>query len=163
MWIPATPRRNPTNPDKNSHGTSKKVFLNLQKSGPGGTPEPPESVRDPSGTRPSEENAKKRVAGAKSRRVIGARVGFLTIFESRPGAQNPQKTAPGTKKCVRRRRRKPFLTTFCRFSRSRLRPGTQNRQKISPGTKKCVRRRRRKRFLSFFFAGVVWSRSPDRF
>ena len=43
------------------------------------------------------------------------------------------------------------------------RPGAQNQPKTCPGPKKCVRRRRRKRFLSFFFAGVVWSRSLDRF
>ena len=120
MRIPATSQRNPTNPDKIGTQPAKKNRKNQQKSivkflkisDPGRPPEPPESVRDPSGTRPSEENVKKRNAGAKSRRVIGARSGFLTIFESRPGAQNPLKTAPGTKKCVRRRRRKRFLSFF---------------------------------------------------
>ena len=123
--IPATFRRNPTNHDKIPTEPAKKPCKIIAKSGQGGSAEPPESVRDASGTHPSEQNAKKTIAGAKSRRVIGARVGFLAIFESRPGAQNPLKTAPGTKT--------------------------------------CVRRRRQKRFLSFFFAGVVWSRSPDRF
>ena len=41
--------------------------------------------------------------------------------------------------------------------------GPQNRPKSHPGPKKCVRKRRRMRFLSFFLAGVVRSRSPDRF
>ena len=35
--------------------------------------------------------------------------------------------------------------------------------KTSPGTKKCVRRRRRRHFLSCSLAGVVRTRSPDRF
>ena len=44
-----------------------------------------------------------------------------------------------------------------------VQPGAQNRQKTSPGAKKCLRRRCRKRFLSFFLAGAVQSRSPNRF
>ena len=49
------------------------------------------------------------------------------------------------------------------FANFGSRPGVQNRQKTSTESKKCLRRRRRKRFLSFFFAGAVRSRSPDRF
>ena len=95
LRIPATSRRNPT-----------------KISDPGGPPELPESVRDPSGTRPSEENAKKRFPAAKKSNVGNLRDRFLAIFGSRPGAQNRQKTRPEAKKRVRRRRRKRFLSFF---------------------------------------------------
>ena len=73
MRIPATSRRNPTNPDKIGTQPAKKNRKNQQKSivkflnisDPGGPPEPLESVREPSRTRPSEENAKKRFLAEK--------------------------------------------------------------------------------------------------
>ena len=37
---------------------------------------------------------------------------FFGHFGSRPGAQNRRKTRPGPKKCVRKRRRKRFLSVF---------------------------------------------------
>ncbi len=110
--LAATSRRNPTNPDKIRTQPAKKYRKILPKSDTGGSPEPPESVRDPSGMRPSEENAKKRFPAAKKSNVTWLRDRFLAIFGSRPGAQNRQKTRPEAKKCVRRRRRKRFLSFF---------------------------------------------------
>ena len=120
MRIPAKSRRNPTNPDKIGTQPAKKNRKNQQKSivkflkisDPGGPPEPPESVRDPSGTRPSEENAKKRFPAAKKSKGTALRDRFLAIFGSRPGGQNRQKTGPEAKKRVRRGRRKRFLSFF---------------------------------------------------
>ena len=142
MRIPATSRRNPTNPDKIGTQSAKKNRKNQQKnivkllkiSDPGGPPEPPESVRDPSGTRPSEQNAKKSKKCCQKLTPTWLRGRFLAIFRSRSGAQNRQKTRPEAKKCVRRRRRKRFLA-FSRAvvvrSRSRHRflegPNLQNR------------------------------------
>ena len=95
MWIPATPRRNPTNPDKIPTQPSKKYCKILQesgpknrkalwkilsKSGPGGSPEPPESLRDPSGTHRSEENASKRFPAAKKLGNPSLGTGFGTIL-----------------------------------------------------------------------------------
>ena len=50
------------------------------KSGPGESPEPPESLRDPSGTHWSEENAKKQVLAAKIPPEFFAGTGFGTIL-----------------------------------------------------------------------------------
>ena len=44
---------------------------------------------------------------------------------------------------------------------SQVRP--KSRPKTGPGTKKCVRKRRQRHFLSCSLAGVVRTRSPDRF
>ena len=161
MWIPATPRQNPTNPDKNPHGrygglrtaagevrkgkpsgtgdlmlpfrttpaprwgtanlnrfanrrtpgepgewiteagrgsrqhpggprqstqdhvgTHRKIPKNLPKSRPGPSPEPPESLRDPSGTRPSEDNAKKSKKCGPKISVPSPLGGFLAILGS---------------------------------------------------------------------------------
>ena len=78
-------------------------------------------------------------------------------FRNAPERRKRKKTISGAKKSTEHFLRRRFLVIF------ELRPGGQNRQKTSPGPKKCVRRRRRKRFLSFFLAGAVRSRSPDRF
>ena len=78
--IPATSRRNLANPDKIPTEPAKKYREILSKSGPGGSPEPPESVRDPSGTHPSEENAKKRFPAAKIPVLFFAGGGFGAIL-----------------------------------------------------------------------------------
>ena len=55
-------RQHPGGPRQSTQdhvGTHRKIPKNLPKSRPGPSPEPPESLRDPSGTRPSEDNAKK--------------------------------------------------------------------------------------------------------
>ena len=44
---------------------------------------------------------------------------------------------------------------------TQVRPKSQ--PKTGPGTKKCVRKRRQRHFLSCSLAGVVQTRSPDRF
>jgi len=59
MRIPATPWRNPTNPDEIPTEPAKKCRKIFSKSDPGESPEPLESLRDPSETHPSEENTKK--------------------------------------------------------------------------------------------------------
>jgi hypothetical protein len=119
MRIPATSRRNPTNPDKIGTQPAKKNRKNQQKSivkflkisDPGGPPEPPESVRDPSGTRPSEENAKKRFPAAKKfkNRPLGA--GFWRF-------SGPGREAKIDKKRARRRKSasgEGAGSDFCRF------------------------------------------------
>ena len=119
MRIPATSRRNPTNPDKIGTQPAKKNRKNQQKSivkflkisDPGGPPEPPESVRDPSGTRPSEENAKKRFPAAKKSKRYALRDRFWRF--SGPGRE------PKIDK-KRARRRKSASgdgagSDFCRF------------------------------------------------
>ena len=115
-------RRNPTNPDKigtqpakkNRKNQQKSIVKFLEKSDPGGPLEPPESLRDPPGTHPSEQNAKKMKKCCKNFNVTATWLQgrFLTIFGSRPGAQNRQKTRPEAKKRVRRRRRRRFLSFF---------------------------------------------------
>ena len=110
--IPATSRRNPANHDKIPTEPTKKCREIISKSDPGGSPEPPESVRDPSGTHPSDKNAKKRLAEPKRRRSYFFKGQFWDDFGTRPGPQNRQKMSPGAKKCVRRRRRNCFLSFF---------------------------------------------------
>ena len=84
----------------------------LSKSGPGRSLVSPECVRDPSGTHPSDRNAKKRLAEPKRRRSYFFKGQFWDDFGTRPGPQNRLKTGPEPKKCVRRRRRKRFLAFF---------------------------------------------------
>ena len=110
--IQASFRRNPTNHDKIPAKPAKEYRKIFEKSGPGGTPEPPESARDPSGTHQCEENAKrsKKVCSQNRRETFLGR--FFGNFGSRPGAQNHPKTRPGPKKGVRRRRRKRFWSVF---------------------------------------------------
>ena len=55
---------------------SEKYPKIFRKTAPGGSPEPPEAVREPSGARPSEENARNRFSTAKKQRVIGTGAGF---------------------------------------------------------------------------------------
>ena len=110
--IPATSRRNPTNPDKIPTEPAKKYRKIISKSGPGGSPEPPESLGEPSGTCPSDENAKNQFLAHSSRRRNFCRGRFWDNFGIRPEARNRQKTAPEAKKCIRRRRRKRFLLIF---------------------------------------------------
>ena len=111
MRIPATSRRNPTDPDKIRTQPAKKYCKILSKSAPGESPEPPESVRDSSGTRPSDENTKKKIGGKNTTEHF-CRERFFVIVEVRPGAQNRQKTSPEPKKCARRRRRTRLLSFF---------------------------------------------------
>ena len=84
----------------------------LSKSGPGRSLESPECVRDPSGTHPSDKNAKKRFAEPTKTAETFFKERFWVDFGTRPGPQNRPKTGPGPKKSVRRRRRKRFLSIF---------------------------------------------------
>ena len=73
---------------KNPKNQQKSIVKFLKISDPGAPPEPPESVRDPSGTRPSEQNAKKSKKCCQQLTVGWLRARFLAIFGSRPGGQN---------------------------------------------------------------------------
>ena len=72
---------------------------------------------DPGRFRNTPERTKRpkigKVSSKNKRRV--APEWFFANFGLRPGPQNRQKMSPGTKKCVRKRRRKRFLSFFCRF------------------------------------------------
>ena len=52
------------------------------------------------------------IDGSPGRLPEEAKARFLAILEVRPGSQNRPKTGPGTKKSIRRRRRKRFLLVF---------------------------------------------------
>ena len=60
---------------------------------------------------------------------------FLRNFGTRPGAQNRPKTSPGTKKCVRRRRRKRFLSFFAAVA---VRSHSPNRLLEGPTLQNCI-------------------------
>ena len=62
--------------------------------------------------RKRQEKTTKTVSGAVSGRTFLSPGSFSVHFGVRPGAPNPVKTGPGTKKCARRRRRKRFLSFF---------------------------------------------------
>ena len=118
---PGGTRQTPTRSPRNLQKSIAKSFQNLVRKGP-------RSLRNRSGTLPERVRAKK--------------------------------TQKIEKVCSQNKCENFWDRLFGIFG---VRPGAQNRQKTSPGAKKCVRRRRRKRFLSFFLAGAVRSRSPDRF
>ena len=82
MRIPAASRRNPTNPAKISPSPAKKYRKIRLRSGPGGSPEPPESLREPSGTRRNEENSKNQFLAAKIPPEFFAGTGFDVILGS---------------------------------------------------------------------------------
>ena len=63
---PGTIPADPPNPDKIPAERAAKYQKIISKSGLEGSPEPPESIRGTSGTRPSEENAKNQLADAKN-------------------------------------------------------------------------------------------------
>ena len=106
------PRRNPTNLDKNPHGTSKKVSKNPIKIGSGSVPGVSRMRPGPIRNTPERQKCKKTACGAKKATDNFFKARFWVDFGTRPGAQNRQKTGPGAKKCVRRRRRKRFLSFF---------------------------------------------------
>ena len=66
-------------------GTRRKIPKNLPKSRPGPSPEPPESLLDPSRTRPSEDNANKSKKCGQKIGVVSPLGGFLAILGSGRG------------------------------------------------------------------------------
>ena len=111
---PDTPRQDPG-------GTGQKILQNRSKIWSG-------RVRgasriDPGRFRNTPERTKrKKIEKVRSKnRNHVAPERFFANFGVRPGPQNRQKMSPGTKKCVRKRRRKRFLSFFLALSvRSRF-------------------------------------------
>ena len=106
--IPAEPDK----PRQDPGGTDQKTLQNRSKISSG-------RVRgasriDPGRFRITPERTKRpqnrKVWSKNKRRVAPER--FFANFGVRPGGQNHQKTSPGTKKGVRKRRRKRFLSVF---------------------------------------------------
>ena len=95
--IPATSQRNRTNPDKIRTQPAKKYRKILSKSGPEGSPEPPESLRDPSGTRSSEENRTNQFSAATADVLTFARGGFASFWDL-AGSPKSTKNDPGSEK-----------------------------------------------------------------
>ena len=122
---------------------------------PGNIPAEPEKPRqDPGGTG-------KKILQNRSK-IWSGRVRGASRIDPGRFRNTPERTKRKKIEKVRSKNRNHVAPErfFANFG---SRPGAQNRQKTGTESKKCLRRRRRKRFLSFFFAGAVRSRSPDRF
>ena len=77
----------------------------------GGSPDPPECVREPSGTRPTGENAKNRFSVEKKRLKLFAGAGFSAILRPGRGPKIDPKSTFGRQEDAEER----IFTDFCRF------------------------------------------------
>ena len=109
------PGNTPADPGKarqDPHATCKKVSQNPLKIWSGRVPGASRIAPGPFRNALERRKSKKSIFSRYSRSHKFCRGRFWRHFGTRPGAQNPLKTGPGTKKCVRRRRRNRFLSFF---------------------------------------------------
>ena len=110
--ISAGSRPNPANRGESPAEPSENLRKIRPKSGPGGLRGGQDRPREPSGTRPSEENGKKSKKPTCPRRPDFLQGRFWGHLGVRPGPRNRPKSSPGPKKRVRRGRRRRFSSIF---------------------------------------------------
>ena len=105
---PGKAPQNPTNPDKSPTQPAKKYRKILPKSEPGGSPGASGIAPGAYRSAPERQKRKKTKNGDQKINPTHVPGPVLGDLGTRPGGQNRRKTGPGTKKSVRRRRRRRF-------------------------------------------------------